>query len=99
MRKGKLIGFLVVLVLVVVILTVVLIISSLNKNKDNGGNSNNNTGMPNPAATSCTEKGYSYEIRNNPDGSQYGVCIFPDESECEEWAYYRNECKIGDSLK
>lgn len=97
MRKGRRIWVLVILVLMVLILSVVLIITSLNKNEDNEGN--NNTGMPNPASTYCTEKGYNLDIRADEQGNQYGVCIFPDGSECEEWAYYRGECEIGDSLK
>jgi hypothetical protein len=35
------------------------------------------------------------EIRTDQEGSQYGVCIFPDGSECEEWAFYRGECSPG----
>jgi putative hemolysin len=49
-------------------------------------------GIPNPAAVYCASKNYSYEIRKNPDGSEYGVCILPDGKECDSWAYFRNEC-------
>ncbi|MCL4559622.1 MAG: DUF333 domain-containing protein [Chloroflexi bacterium] len=56
-----------------------------------------NTGIANPASVYCTEKGYSLEIRTAADGSQYGACIFPDGSECEEWAYFRGECSQGES--
>lgn len=49
--------------------------------------------MPNPASVYCEQQGYKPEIRTAADGSQYGVCIFPDGSECDEWAYYRGECK------
>lgn len=48
--------------------------------------------MPNPASAYCVEQGYTSEIRTGEDGSQYGVCIFPDGSECDEWAYFRGEC-------
>jgi putative hemolysin len=48
--------------------------------------------LPNPAAVYCQEQGYAYEIRTAADGSQSGVCIFPDGSECDEWAFYRGEC-------
>jgi len=48
--------------------------------------------MPNPASAYCVEQGYKSEIRTAADGSQSGVCIFPDGSECDEWAYYRGEC-------
>ena len=48
--------------------------------------------MPNPASVYCTEQGNKLEIRTADDGSQSGVCIFPDGSTCDEWAYYRAEC-------
>src|SRR5512143_3680197 len=53
-------------------------------------------GMPNPASVFCEEGGYKLEIRTAADGSQSGYCIFPDGSECDEWAYFRGEC--GPSL-
>jgi putative hemolysin len=49
-------------------------------------------GLANPASVYCEDQGYVLEIRTGEDGGQYGVCIFPDGSECEEWAYYRGEC-------
>lgn len=48
--------------------------------------------MPNPASVYCEEQGYRLEIRTAADGSQSGYCIFPDGSECDEWAYLRGEC-------
>jgi putative hemolysin len=51
--------------------------------------------MPNPAAVYCEEQGDTYEIRTAIDGSQAGFCIFPDGSECDGWAYFRNECSPG----
>jgi len=49
--------------------------------------------MPNPAAVYCKDLGYKYEIREDPKTKgQYGVCIFPDGSECDGWAFYRGEC-------
>jgi len=49
-------------------------------------------GMPNPASVYCTQQGNKLEIRTAADGSQSGICIFPDGSTCDEWAYYRGEC-------
>jgi len=49
-------------------------------------------GIANPASVYCEEQGYKLEIRNDEQGNQYGVCIFPDGSECDEWEYYRGEC-------
>jgi putative hemolysin len=48
--------------------------------------------LPNPASVYCKEQGYRNEIRTTDDGSQTGYCIFPDGSECDEWAFYRGEC-------
>ncbi|MCJ7642797.1 MAG: DUF333 domain-containing protein, partial [Desulfobacterales bacterium] len=48
--------------------------------------------MPNPASVYCEQNGNTLEIRTAADGSQYGTCVFPDGSTCEEWAYYRGEC-------
>ena len=55
-------------------------------------------GMPNPASVFCEENGGKLEIRTDESGGQVGFCLFEDGSECEEWAYYRGECKPGDSL-
>jgi putative hemolysin len=52
-------------------------------------------GMANPASVFCEEQGGQLEIRTGADGGQYGVCLFPDGSECEEWAFYRGECQPG----
>ena len=50
------------------------------------------TDMPNPASVYCTQNGNTLEIRTAADGSQNGICVFPDGSACDEWAYYREEC-------
>ena len=48
--------------------------------------------MPNPASVYCKQNGNKLEIRTAADGSQSGVCVFPDGSTCDEWAYFRGEC-------
>lgn len=51
------------------------------------------TSSGNPAAVYCTDvMGYDYYIENNPDGSQDGFCILPDNSECEQWDFYAGTC-------
>lgn len=57
-----------------------------------------NANMPNPASVFCEENGGKVDIRTAEDGSQQGFCVFPDGSECDEWAFFRGECKAGDSL-
>ncbi len=48
--------------------------------------------MPNPASVYCEQNGNKLEIHTAADGSQSGVCVFPDGSTCDEWAYFRGEC-------
>jgi putative hemolysin len=48
--------------------------------------------MPNPASVYCEQNGNTLEIQTAEDGSQSGVCVFPDGSSCDEWAYLRGEC-------
>jgi putative hemolysin len=51
--------------------------------------------MPNPASVYCEQNGNKLEIRTAADGSQYGICVFPDGTTCDEWAYYRGECGLA----
>jgi hypothetical protein len=48
--------------------------------------------IDNPASLYCVQSGYTLVIITNADGGEYGVCVFPDGNECEEWAFFRNEC-------
>lgn len=52
--------------------------------------------MPNPASVYCEQNGGKLELRQDASGGVSGVCIFADESECDEWAYFRSECKPGE---
>ena len=52
-------------------------------------------GIANPASVFCEQNAGRLEIRTGPNGGQIGVCVFPDASECEEWAYFRGECAAG----
>jgi putative hemolysin len=49
----------------------------------------------NPASQHCVEKGGTHTTERSPGGGQYGVCIFPDNRQCEEWALFRGECPPG----
>jgi inhibitor of cysteine peptidase len=54
--------------------------------------------MANPASVFCGENGGTVELRTDAAGGVAGFCVFPDGSECDEWAYFRGECAPGDSL-
>jgi len=51
--------------------------------------------IPNPASVFCKENGGTLEMRQAADGSVAGFCHFSDGSECDEWAYFRGECRPG----
>jgi putative hemolysin len=53
------------------------------------------SGMPNPASVYCEQNGNKLEINTAADGSQNGICVFPDGSTCDEWAYFRGECGVA----
>ncbi len=42
-------------------------------------------GMPNPASDYCERSGYTLS------GS---MCVFPDGSQCDEWAFFSGECQL-----
>jgi inhibitor of cysteine peptidase len=51
--------------------------------------------IANPASEYCTQKGGKLETRQDASGGTAGVCVFPDGSQCDEWAFYRGECAPG----
>lgn len=48
--------------------------------------------IANPASVFCIENEGKLEMRKDSAGGEYGVCIFKDNNECEEWAFFRGEC-------
>ncbi len=51
--------------------------------------------LANPASVFCEENGGSFEIRTMEDGSQVGICVFPDGSECDEWEFFSGQIELG----
>ena len=51
-------------------------------------------GLPNPASVYCADQGGKSETRTEA-GGEVGYCLFPDGSECDEWAFYRGQCGPG----
>ncbi len=49
----------------------------------------------NPASENCIKQGGTLTIQTRGDGGQYGVCMFEDNKQCEEWAMLRGECPVG----
>lgn len=51
--------------------------------------------LANPASQNCVARGGTLRIERRPDGGQFGVCVFTDNYQCEEWAMFRGECPTG----
>ena len=58
-----------------------------------------NVSLANPASVYCEENGGILDLRSDSEGNVSGVCIFPDGSECDEWAFFRGECGSGEAEK
>jgi putative hemolysin len=53
------------------------------------------TQLANPASQRCAAAAGTLQIERRPDGGQYGVCVFDDNRQCEEWALFRGQCPAG----
>jgi putative hemolysin len=51
--------------------------------------------LANPASEHCVAAGGQVVIETAGDGGQYGVCLFEDNRQCEEWALLRGACPAG----
>lgn len=51
--------------------------------------------LPNPASVNCVKKGGEVVIEKRGDGGEYGICLFEDNRQCEEWAMLRGSCPVG----
>lgn len=51
--------------------------------------------LANPASQNCVAKGGKVTIEKNPKGGEFGVCLFDDNMQCEEWAMMRGQCRTG----
>jgi putative hemolysin len=55
----------------------------------------NNAGIANPASVNCIKKDGTLSIQKRGDLGEYGICMFEDNQQCEEWAMFRGECPVG----
>ncbi len=52
-------------------------------------------GLANPSSVNCIDKGGTLNILKKDDGGEYGVCVFEDNKQCEEWALFYGFCPVG----
>ena len=58
-------------------------------------NAPSSPGLANPASRNCGAKGGTLTIEKNANGDEFGVCLFSDNMQCEEWAMLRGDCRTG----
>jgi uncharacterized protein len=51
--------------------------------------------IANPASVNCTKQGGQLVIQKRGDGGEYGICLFEDNRQCEEWALLNGDCPLG----
>jgi len=51
--------------------------------------------LANPASENCVAVGGTWMIENRVGGGQFGLCLFEDNRQCEEWALLRGDCPVG----
>ena len=72
-------------ILVISLLLILISCTSISKNEK--------IKAVNPNLKYCFKKGGKFEIRKTYADSEYGVCIYKNENEVEEWEYFRNNNK------
>lgn len=53
-----------------------------------------NTGIANPASEFCIKKGGKLKIKKDVQNNEYGICVFSNGQECDEWKFFKGECKV-----
>jgi ABC-type amino acid transport substrate-binding protein/putative hemolysin len=51
--------------------------------------------QPNPATQNCLNNGGQHSTAQRGDGGEYGICMFDDNRQCEEWAMMNGDCPVG----
>lgn len=78
----------IILILIIVGLGILFVSSQFLKKQD--------VGLANPASVFCVDNGGHLSMRTDSTGGQFGVCVFDNNTECEEWMYFRGQCKMGE---
>jgi len=52
-----------------------------------------NLWIVNPASVYCEDNWWTIKIENDEEGNETWLCMFEDGTYCDEWSYFREECK------
>ena len=79
-----------IIICLIILLVGITVYLAINKSDKNSAE---NAQIANPASVNCIDNGGELEMRTDSSGGEYGVCKL-NGKECEEWAYFRGECKL-----
>ncbi len=82
-------------IMIGLLLVVGLILLSFYSSKDREINEEQidiSVGAADPAPRYARKMGCERRVDKTKEEGDYAYCIFPDGSECEEWAFYRGKC-------
>ena len=82
-------------VFLVVMISVAWSKTDSDSNFRQAANEKHSSHLPNPASVNCVKKGGKVVIEKRGDGGEYGICLFEDNRQCEEWAMLRGRCPVG----
>ena len=82
-----------ILIFILISVFVILLLNSCAKKEEKPAVGVN---IANPSSINCVNNGGKLKIMEDANG-QYGVCVLPDGTECEEWKYFRKECPIKEN--
>lgn len=69
-----------------------------NTNYSDDKNINIDVKMANPASAFCIKNGGKLEGKTDKNGGQYNICVFNDDTRCEEWSYFNGNCEKGKNI-
>ena len=76
---------------IIILLALLTLFTAGCQKKEGQSSTSGSTGLANPASEYCQGLGFDEETREGNDG-QYGVCIFPNGSECDSWDFLAGRC-------
>ena len=75
----------------ILLMLLVIILAGCSSDENPSAETQPHPSLANPASVYCEGLGFQEETRQNEIGS-YGVCIFPDGTECDSWDFLAGRC-------
>lgn len=82
----------------VILLALALIVSGASCKRKTISEQEKSAGLANPASVKCEQDGGEIINVYTPQGTK-GICLFKNNSVCNQWDYFDGECKRGDCYR